>query len=156
MSQWTSSFSLIGPTGPAASDSLAWNTFTPSWSSQNNPQPSLGNGVLAGRYKTIGKTTFVSVKLTISSTTTLGTDGWRISLPVDAYNNDAAILPTTFLQNGIQWLQGYSFTNYAGQTSTVSPVWDRGSNASSVVNSNTPFAWTSGDTITICGSYESI
>jgi hypothetical protein len=142
-----------GPTGPASSDSLAWNTYTPSWTASIT-NPSIGDGSLVGRYKQIGKTTFVNIKTTMGSTTTYGSGTWRFSLPVSAQSTDSVILPTTFLDNGTAWYQGLSFTSYDGNSSYVVPVWDKGYTGSQAVSNTIPFIWSTSDGLTISGSYE--
>ena len=81
------------PTGttPTASAELAtkdyvdqhglWQSYTPVWTAATT-NPVLGNGTLVGRYCQIGKTVWVKFRLTIGSTTTLGSGDWSISLPV--------------------------------------------------------------------------
>jgi hypothetical protein len=144
-----------GPTGPVASDALAWTTYTPSWTASTT-NPVIGNGTITGRYKAIGKTVFVSVKINMGTTTTYGTGQWRVSLPVDAFSASSAILPTVFLDNGFNWFQGTSYTEYGGSASYVVPVWDRGLTGSAPADSLTPFTWGSTDSFSFAGSYESV
>ena len=146
---------FTGPTGPASSDSLAWNTYSPTWTAASS-NPSIGNGTITGRYKQIGKTVFVNVKISMGTTTTFGSGNWRISLPVNAFETYSVILPTTFLSNGNAWYQGLSYTEYDGNTSYVVSVWDKGATGSAAVSSTIPFSWTSTDALTFCGSYESV
>ena len=144
-----------GPTGPAASDANAWTAYTPSWTTDGT-QPVLNNGTLTGRYKQIGKTVFVNVKLIVGSTTNTGTGRWQFSLPVDAYDANAAILPSVFLDDGIGWYQGTAYTTYAGSTSYIVPVWDKGPTGSAAIMYNVPFTWGTSDTLQFGGSYESV
>ena len=142
---------LTGPTGPAAADTLAWTTYTPSWTSEGSPQPVLGNGTITGRYKQIGKTVFVYIKLALGSTTTTGTSNWRFSLPVNAQGPDSALLNAVFLDNGISWYQGTAFTSYSGNTDYVVCLI-----GSATVTPTSPFTWGSTDSLVISGSYESV
>jgi hypothetical protein len=144
-----------GPTGPVVSDALAWTTYTPSWTASTT-NPVIGNGTITGRYKAIGKTVFVSVKINMGTTTTYGTGQWRVSLPVDAFSASSAILPTVFLDNGFNWFQGTSYTEYGGSASYVVPVWDRGLTGSAPADFATPFTWGSTDSFSFAGSYESV
>jgi hypothetical protein len=116
----------------------------------------IGNGTITGRYKAIGKTVFVFVKINMGTTTTYGTGQWRISLPVDAFSASSAIFPTVFLDNGNNWFQGTSYTEYGGSVSYVVPVWDRGLTGSAPADSATPFTWGSTDSFSFAGSYESV
>ena len=143
-----------GPTGPAASDSDPWTTYTPDWTAATT-NPVLGNGNITGRYKQIGKTVFVSVKVNMGSETEYGEGQWRVSLPVAAQSGYSAILPTTLLDNGTNWYQGISYTEYGGSTSYVTLTYT-GSVVLSVVNSAAPFTWTTGDAFSFSGSYESV
>ena len=92
----------------------------------------------------------------MGTTTTYGSGSWRISLPVAAFAAYSAIFPTTFLDNGINWFQGISFTEYGGSTSYVTSLWDRGSSGNSAVDSSIPFTWGSTDALSFSGSYESV
>jgi hypothetical protein len=146
-----------GNTGPSASDALAWSTYTPAWTALTT-NPVIGDGTITGRYKQIGKTTFLYVKIAMGSTTTYGTGDWRISLPVNAYDTSSAIIPTTFLHNGTgtAWYQGLSYTEYDGNASYVVPVWDKGFTGSAAVSSTIPHSWGQTDSLALNGSYESV
>ena len=147
-----------GATGPSASDALAWTTYSPSWTA-GVTNPVIGNGTITGRYKAIGKTVFVSVNISMGSTTTYGTGTWRISLPVDAYASYSASLPTLFYDSstgGGVFYQGTSSTEFNGNTSYVSAVWDKGTTYGAAVDFATPFSWGSSKKLIINGSYESV
>lgn len=58
----------------------AWTSYTPTWTTQVS-SPAVGNGTLVGRYKIIGKTMHLAIKLTCGTTTTFGTGYWKFSLP---------------------------------------------------------------------------
>ena len=144
-----------GPTGPAAADANAWSTYSVAWTASVS-NPSIGDGTLTGRYKQIGKTTFVYVKMQAGSSTTFGSGSWRFSLPVNTNASTYAILPMTMLDNGSSWYQGLAYTEYEGDASYVTPVWDRGATGSAPVNATTPYTWVSTDSLTFSGSYESV
>jgi hypothetical protein len=144
-----------GDTGPLASDGQAWTVYTPSWTASIT-NPNIGNGTIVGRYKAIGKTVFVSVKITMGTTTTYGSGTWRISLPVNAFSTSSVIFPTLFIDNGFNRFQGSSNTEYGGSTTYVTPVWDKGISGSTAVNSAIPFTWGSADSFLFGGSYESV
>jgi hypothetical protein len=96
------------------------------------------------------------VKINMGTTTTYGTGAWRISLPVDAFAAYSAIFPTVFLDNGANWYQGTSYTEYGGSVVYVTPICNTGNSASSVVNSTTPFTWGALDAFSFSGSYECV
>lgn len=60
-----------------------WTAYTPVWTAQTS-DPALGNGTLEGRYMRFGKTIFFRVVLTIGSTTTVGSNFWKFTLPFTA------------------------------------------------------------------------
>jgi len=144
-----------GNTGPVASDALEWTVYSPSWTASTT-NPVIGNGTITGRYKAIGKTVFVSVKINMGTSTTYGSGTWRVSLPVNAFSASSAMFPTVFLDNGFNWFQGTSYTEYGGATSYVTPVWDKGATGSAAIDSTTPFTWGSTDSFSFAGSYESV
>lgn len=57
-------------------------SYTPSWTSASNPQPSLGNGTLVGAYMQIGRLVVFALELVAGSTTTFGTGQWFFTLPL--------------------------------------------------------------------------
>jgi len=131
---------------------LVWTVYTPIWTASVT-NPSIGNGTIVGRYKQIGKTTFVSMKLTMGSSTTFGSGNWHVTLPVTAVNTDAVILNTVFYQSsGSHFYQGMSWT--VAYPTYVILVVNQGATESLGVTDTIPFTWASGDTLTITGSYE--
>ena len=137
-----------------SSDGLSWTTYNPSWTSSST-NPSIGNGSITGRYKTIGKTVFVHIQLVWGSSTSGGSGLWQISLPVTAYNSNSVVLNATYLDNGTHWYVGTAYSAYAGLSTTVTPVWEGNTAYVNVLDSTVPFTWGSADSITIAGSYES-
>ena len=146
-----------GNTGSSASDTLAWTVYSPSWTASTT-NPLIGNGTITGRYKAIGKTVFVSVKIDMGSTTTYGSGAWRISLPVNAYASYSTSLPTLFYDtaSGGVYYQGTSTTDYSANTSYVNPIWDKGTTYGVAIDSVTPFTWGTSTKLIINGSYESV
>lgn len=130
----------------------AWTSYTPTWSSSGT-SPSIGNGTITGKYKKIGKTVFVKVRIQLGSTSTTGTGNWRISLPVNAADN-LVVMPSTYLDNGVAWHTGVVNCEYDGQTSYVVPL--KGTSPSGAVDATSPFTWNSGDSLTFNGSYECV
>lgn len=131
----------------------AWQSYTPSWTTSGTA-PSLNNGSITGKYKQIGKTVFVRVRLQIGSTTTTGTGNWRISLPVAAADANGVVMPSTYLDNGVAWHTGVVNCEYDGQTSYVVPLL--GTSPSGAVTATSPFTWNAGDSLVFNGSYESV
>lgn len=131
----------------------AWISYTPSWTASGSA-PSLGNGTISGRYKVVGKTIFVSVKLVTGSTTTYGSGDWRFSLPVTAYSADSIQMSCSMLDNGINWYQGTVNGTYSGLTDRTSIICDTAGVNAAAVTATTPFTWGAGDSLIFNGSYE--
>lgn len=144
-----------GATGASASDLSAWTAYTPTITADLGGF-SLGNGVLSGRYKQIGKTVFFQLKLVYGSTTTPGSGHWNFSLPVQAQNTNFTFT-ATILDEGNSWYGGIGNGNYTGQTTSFAVIIP-GTSASvttwAVVGNGGPFSWGATDNITISGSYE--
>jgi hypothetical protein len=157
----TGATGATGPTGPtgatgaSASDLTAWTTYTPTITADAGGF-SLGNGVVSGRYKQIGKTVFFYAKLVYGSTTSPGTGHWNFGLPVTAQNTNFTF-SASILDDGNAWYGGIGNGNYTGLTTSFAVIIP-GTSASvttwATVGNGGPFSWTSGDNITISGSYE--
>ena len=57
-----------------------WDIYVPTVTGTTNP--SIGNGVLTGRYLRLGKTIICTIVMQMGSTTTYGSGTWTITLPV--------------------------------------------------------------------------
>src|SRR5436190_22617961 len=57
-----------------------WVQYTPAWTSTGSA-PSIGNGVLLGRYRRSGTTLHLQQRLVIGSTTTVGSGNVRLGIP---------------------------------------------------------------------------
>lgn len=130
-----------------------WATdWTPTWTGASG-NPALGNGTIEGRYILVGDLVHFYIYLTIGSTTTLGSGGWRFDLPV--------------LGVARRWM----FDGMAYDTSTTDefPVLAIRTASDEIslrkhptsaggalinVNSGAPFAWANGDLLYIAGTYE--
>ena len=132
----------------------AWASYAVSWTADGVSQPDIGNGTITGKFKRIGKTVFVHVTLTTSSTTTYGSGTWRFSLPLAATSSRAVTVPALYLDNGTAYHAGQAITEFAGNTSFVSVL--SGGSPMAPVTATSPFTWVSGDSLTINGSYEAV
>jgi len=133
----------------------AWASYSPSWTSDGT-QPVLNNGTLTGKYKQIGKTVFVRVKLLIGTTTNTGTGTWYFSLPVNAATAEAIIMPATLLDDTVSWYQATVNGAYGNFTDKTALIHDTQGSGSVSVTSTTPFIWGSPDSLQFNGSYEAI
>ena len=130
----------------------AWTAYTPTWTG-GVTNPTLGNGTLTGFYKKVGRTVVWRMRLTIGSTTNVGSGSWRFSLPVNAvavFANAGEIVGSASLFRVSPATRAirtaYTFTN-----STVAVVDDAGNNVTNAV----PWGWLVNDALSIVGMYES-
>lgn len=119
-------------------------SYTPVWTAQS-VNPSLGNGVLTGKYILRGATMFINVTLIPNSTTTFGTGGWSFS---------TTMISTQGQLNGQIGGTGYAWngTNYS-LNATANYIFGTGNfgeviamNANSIIAANTPFNWAANGT----------
>ena len=141
--------SWVAPTWGA----VPWTTYTPQWtSSQTNP--TIGNSVVQGRYRLLGKTVDFYIRLTIGSTadaTGAGTFYFSLPLPISP-STMAAWIPL-----GGATLQDVSASNRyvrsavtTGDTNHIALSDDTGT----LVTQTVPVSVASSDIITITGTYE--
>jgi len=145
-----------GPTGPAASDALAWTTYTPTWAADTG-SVSIGNGTLTGSYKQIGKTVFFTARIQLGTTSSVsGSGGWRVGLPVTSVAAPSIIANATYLDNGTAYYGGISNNEYGNSTTFVSPLClvSPVTGALTQVSATTPFTWTTNDSLLITGTYQ--
>lgn len=76
-----------------------WSAYTPVWTGATS-NPVIGNGTLAGRWSSIGKTINVYLDLTAGSTTTFGSGPYRFSLPIASRVTALHLLQGTFYMEG--------------------------------------------------------
>lgn len=132
----------------------AWAAYTPT-----TTNVTLGNGTLVGAYVQTGKTVNFRIKLTFGTTTSFG-GAINFGLPVTANSVYTSSNPYIL---GAMWLDDSGVANYQGfvsalSTTTINPgVWNVAGTYPTVVvsvNATVPFAWGTGDSISIQGVYE--
>lgn len=132
-----------------------WTSYPPVWTSSGGGA-AIGNGIITGRWRRVGKEMEFDISCSFGTTTTFdtGTYYWSIpsgsiidttSLALNAYSPIGTIV---FLDAGVAW---YTGTATIGSTSTVSGYWDSASNTN-VFSHNLPITWASSDMIRIRGS----
>jgi hypothetical protein len=115
--------------------------YTPTWTGGS---PAIGNGILNGSYLYDGDVCKVSIQLTIGSTTTLGSGAWSFSLPFTSLARTSvgsAVLYDTsaaFAYAGVTWIQA------SGTTVRIAL-----GSSTSLAGAAVPFAWATGDTISM-------
>ncbi len=113
----------------------------------------LGNGTAVGRYSQIGKTVFVEIKVTLGSTSSMGTDVYVI-LPVNAAMTTSLQANVTLQDAGTSEYVGAGGNPYADSLRLFA-VGASGSYANYVLITPTvPFTWTTNDTFSIKATYE--
>lgn len=124
----------------------AWTSYTPVWSAITTP-PTLGNGTLTGSYLKVGKTVFFDIRLTIGSTTTLGSGAYKFGLPVAPAS--IAIHATATLSNpGGEGFVGQTDTSTSGGQ-TIFFLYD-----GTAALSNTNAKLTTGAVLAIAGMFQ--
>lgn len=128
----------------------AWAAFTPTWTA-DSANPSIGDGILAGRYVRIGDTVIGQVLLTAGSTTTFGTGNWSFSLPLTAANGTFRGLGMASITDASPFAIYSAMVRINGATvvqlaTTASPTVS--------VDATVPMTWASGDSLGFQFTYE--
>ena len=130
----------------------SWDAYSPTWTAVTT-NPALGDGTLTGRYLRIGKTILFTLTLTMGATTTYGTGGWILSLPVAARSGRRAVGQVDILAGangyvGAGIVLGGTTSLFLAVPGTVAGGPDRS------VATGVPVAWASGNTLAATGTYE--
>lgn len=105
----------------------AWSIYTPSWTASTS-NPTLGNGTIVGHYLQVGKHIDFWIKLTLGSTTTVGSGLYQITVPIapfathplhfDIFYTDASAgtfyRGVTFLPSGSRVTMAYDNSTAGG------------------------------------------
>jgi hypothetical protein len=139
--------------GLVTSLSGGWQAYTPAWTSSGT-QPVLNNGTLVGRYSKTGTIVRASARLLMGSTTTYGTGGYLISLPV------AAATTSSLFRVGSAYCRDASATS-SGHFPAICVI-DTGTptlvaffNVIAQVGQTVPFTWANTDHLSFTITYES-
>ena len=123
--------------------------YTPTLTSSGTA-PSVGNGTIAGRYSRSGKNVTYNIIFTGGTTTSFGTGDFHFAIPttvsplgIDAVGSARATNPGT---------SNYILISNAGVNTNYATIWVT---AGSLVGSSIPFAWGSGASLALSGTYES-
>lgn len=135
--------------------SEAWTNYGSgaSWTAATS-NPAIGNGTWAGAYMQVGKFVQLRVTITMGTTTTYGTGGWRVALPV----TPKAGVRWRFLAEA--WDSAGTLVSGVGvvDASGAIALYRVGGSAAadSVISGSgtAPIAWGSTDVLTVMGSYE--
>ncbi|WP_435601441.1 hypothetical protein [Streptomyces sp. C10-9-1] len=132
----------------------AWSSYTPSWTAATT-NPVLGNGTISGEYTRVGDTVTFAAYITAGSSTTFGSGGWSISLPVqsaatmdrigDVMVGDATS-PTLYSMGA-----AYIAASASHAALYVGGVQDGGR-----ISATYPQTWADGDRIWVGGTYRAL
>ncbi|MEV6839782.1 hypothetical protein AB0N17_35690 [Streptomyces sp. NPDC051133] len=142
-----------------------WTDYTPVWGAEAGTAPSIGNGTLAGSYVKINNLVHVRIYLKIGSTTNLSaqaSDGrWTFSLPTAPNSKQAwkldhrAMSMEAFDASTLLLYQGSGQLSVTNGVGYVHGMRDSMKLATGLWGKALPFPWTTGDTLSIHGTYES-
>lgn len=133
----------------AAGVQATWDIYVPTVTGTTNP--SIGNGVLTGRYLRLGKTIICTIVMQMGSTTTYGSGTWTITLPVAsvwASQTDVSMGSAHLFDTSATARKGGQVFN-VGQ-STVQIVTD----SATLVGTAVPWTWATGDVLSLNLVYE--
>lgn len=121
---------------------IDYTTYEPTWTASVNP--SIGDGSLTGAYRRKGAYAEVNINVSMGSTTTFGTGGWKFALPYAA----TRVTPGSgfFLDSGTALYGASSLVDPS--VGAVARAVAAGS-AADFVGSGIPFTWASGDLLQI-------
>lgn len=124
-----------------------WTAYSPTWGASGTA-PAVGNGVLAGSHRIVGKTCDFRIELTMGSTTTYGTGTYEFSLPITpAWRVHSAVGVATVLDTSA----GAVMSRTCTLRGTGVSVRDDAGNA---IGLGVPFTWATGDVVLMSGTYE--
>lgn len=133
----------------AAGLQATWDIYVPTVTGTTNP--SIGNGVLTGRYLRLGKTIICTIVMQMGSTTTYGSGTWTITLPVAsvwASQTDVSMGSAHLFDTSATARKGGQVFN-VGQ-STVRIVTD----SATLVGTTVPWTWATGDVLSLSLLFE--
>lgn len=87
----------------ASASSPGWASFTPAWTGTGG-SPSIGNGVLAGRYALHGRTCHVAVVLDAGSTTNGGSGTYLFGVPFPAASGPVDYIGSARFSGASTWI----------------------------------------------------
>ncbi|MBT2477654.1 hypothetical protein [Streptomyces sp. ISL-94] len=131
-----------------------WVTYTPTWAGTTGA-PTLGNGLLKGRYSRIGRTCTVQIFLKIGSTTTQGSGSWSWTLP---FNQASAV-------DAAEGFAGSAFAGVGAGYPALSLIQSNvgfankmvlmlAGSPGTLVGPGAPIVWTTGSTLSATLTYE--
>lgn len=120
-----------------------WDQYTVSWTAVS-VNPAIGNGSIVGKFRRVGTTGYLRGAISVGTTTTFGTGGWRVSMPTgwvasntpasDGYQVGGVVMVPAAgsAYNGFCWAQPN--TSYLQLVTDATPA--------AFVATGAPVAWT--------------
>lgn len=129
----------------------AWTSYTPTWTAISS-NPSIENGTITGGYAQLGHLVIYRFRIAMGSTTTYGSGGFVITLPVAAA---AAYPQNAYLFSGSaqDTSAGTAYPLSLQRLSTSTTAYF-GSPSGTLVSGLVPFTFADGDTLSGAGVYE--
>lgn len=121
--------------------------YSPSWTSTGTA-PSVGNGSLAGGYIQYGQITHVETYLQWGSTTSGGSGGWSISLPLAVFN--FAHVEGWILRSGVTFYKVFGAQVSSG--GTTAQLYEASTHAS--LTATAPATFGTGDILFLTADYQ--
>ncbi len=144
---------VVGPLTAGGAGLGAWTTFTPTWTSDGSA-PTLGDGILTGRYKALDSKTYcINIFFQFGSTSDNGTGNYSFALP-------GGVTTAAYVQSlaGIVLDAGTRFYMNNGyiDASDTKVTWIVNSEAGGAgrTGETTPMTFAVGDQIILSGTIE--
>ena len=131
----------------------AWTSYTPTWTASGS-NPSLGNGVLVGRYSKVGRVVTVHINLIPGSTTTYGSGNYSWALPFAAANTGCSYIMSAHLLGTDRWMGQMVISPAATTTSAFFNLSTTNSRIDFMTPTR-PEAFANGSQLRVTGTYES-
>jgi len=143
---------LIQKSNSVVVGSTDWISYTPAWTASTT-NPSIGNGVLKGRYKYLdSKTVAIRIHLKIGSTTNTGSGTWSFSLPSGVVAPNDGM--TQVLAAGCQDAGADNKLCLAKVGPNSSHIDEITPESGNVVTSASPMTWAANDALYVSGMIE--
>lgn len=130
----------------------AWTAYTPVFTAAAG-SPALGNATVMGRYKQVGKTVHLAIRIVWGGTSNFGGAGWRFSLPVTARSSEALNRVGAAKCRDVSAASAGHFPAIC-EIETTDPTTVTLFNVNQQVGNLFPFTWVSTDFIELGITYE--
>jgi hypothetical protein len=137
----------------------SWTSYSPAWTVSSGTNPSIGNGTITGRYVQHGSGAdsliIATAKITIGSTTTVGSGAYRVSLPVAVSAPDSFWIGSFLLVHASDSNRPYPGVCLADEPrdAMFAFVAHTGSGANTNWNNSAPVTLATGDTVYLSIAY---